>query len=143
MTTVCFRGNIMACDTMVSWGTIKVGVQTKIFRVPGGLVGFAGEMCDFDKMLEWLAGGRESKFPFHGKGGPDCIFAHSDGTLATIEGAGQLVPVKEGFVAIGTGKPIAYGAFHMGATASKAIEAAIRFDLRTGGKVMTLKLPKA
>ena len=131
----------MACDTMSSWGTLKVGVETKIFRIPGGLVGFAGDMSEFDKMLAWLMGDRQGKFPF-GKSGPDCIFAHSDGSLATIEGSGQLVPVTEGFVAIGTGKPVAYGAFHMGASAAQAVAAAIKFDLRTGGKVRTLRLPK-
>lgn len=143
MTTVAFRAGILACDTMSSWGTLKVGVETKIFRIPDGLAGFAGETGEFAKLLEWLANGREGKFPFPGKSGPDCILALADGSLSTLEGMGQFVPVTEGFVAIGSGKPVAYGAFHMGASAAQAVSAAIKFDLRTGGKVRTLKLPRA
>jgi hypothetical protein len=53
-----------------------------------------------------------------------------------------LVPVEDGYHAIGTGMAIALGALYAKASAAVAVKAAIKHDRNTGGKVQTIRLKK-
>ena len=62
----------------------------------------------------------------------------SDGMIERWENGHGPLLLQEEFAATGSGKDIAFGAMHMGATAVEAVEAAIRWDASCGGKVEVL-----
>jgi ATP-dependent protease HslVU (ClpYQ) peptidase subunit len=61
------------------------------------------------------------------------------GGIALVE-EGTFLIVPEPFAAIGSGKGVALGALHAGASAVDAVKAAMKVDVYSGGRVFTAEL---
>lgn len=61
----------------------------------------------------------------------------------TTAKTGVWLHITAPFIALNSGSPYAYGALFQGATAKQAVEAACRFDVYSGGEIVTLSLAAA
>lgn len=52
----------------------------------------------------------------------------------------SVIPIADGFSAVGSGSPYALAAMYLGYTATCAITVAAEFDSNTGGKIITKQL---
>lgn len=139
MTTIAAdaKRGLMACDsmtsTMDSWWP-----STKVHRVPGALIGGAGEAAGIRTFVAWYSDGQRSPKPKI----PDSFCA----LVLTSEGlcywASNLVPepIERGFHAIGSGGNAALGAMLAGASVQKAVQIACEIDTSSGGEVVLHKL---
>jgi len=140
MTTVAFKGGVLAADTQITSGSEAVeGSISKLAKCENFMGGGCGNLIDMCKFLSWVEEGADPKhFPkftdnftglLVGKGGKVC-FVRSDGISR---------PVEAPFYAIGSGEEVAKGALVAGATAGEAVQAAIHIDLYSGGSVEALR----
>ncbi len=147
MTTIAFDGSTMACDSMAvcefSNNHVIAGVQVeKIVQRERYVFGYSGNIEFKDRLIDWvLEGCDREKFPLRYEKSPESTLIFWDGNELFV--TGHSLPVcqrVEGYFAIGSGSPIALGALFAGATASEAVEAAIKHDVYTGGAVKTFEL---
>lgn len=144
MTTIVYKDGVIAYDSRATNGDmISSDVIEKKRVVNNVAFFFAGSLVDFDKLVE-------------------CYFnpetpeeMESDGTCAIV------VDNKKVFIVsidsdsgrfwkqplelfskytIGSGTPYAQAAMEMGADAKKAVQIAMKLDIRTGGKIKTYKI---
>jgi ATP-dependent protease HslVU (ClpYQ) peptidase subunit len=140
MTTIACKGNVMACDSMVSTGDCW-WPATKVYRLPGVLIGGAGEAGAVRQFVNWYSDGQRMPHPKT----PDTWCA----LVLTAEGLSYWAsnfmshPVERGFHAIGSGGSAALGALLAGANVQKAVEIACQVDTSSGGDVVLHKLGKA
>jgi 20S proteasome alpha/beta subunit len=147
MTTIAYRDGVLAADTMACSGHLRHGgVYTKIVqRADGTMGGGAGHAAFCESWKRWILDPSLEK-PTPGPGsspedpGDMGLLVHPDGTVECCEHGGCYT-LNEEYFAEGTGAPVAYGAFHKGATAEEAIRAAVAHDLCTGGPITVLRLP--
>ena len=138
MTTITYRNGIIAADSGV-WVEDTLSHKTKkLYRLKDGSVaGFCGALTEALALIEWLNGDKDVKVNW------------SQATILVIKPTGRMLmydaekPVvlrKTPYVAIGSGTSIALGAFHHGATAIEAVQAAIAHDAKSIGPVSSLKV---
>ena len=142
MTTIAYRDGTMAddCQTTAGGGQIVSLTAPKCYSHNGNVLGVSGLVGDNLKILEWFLDGMKTSHPK--------IDEDSEGLIINADGEmyglweNQFMTRLEGceFYAIGSGSPIALGAMHMGATAIEAVEAAIEYDIYTGGEIMSFKI---
>lgn len=142
MTTIVYRAGVMAGDTQkIAGGWITPGVQQKVFRRErdGALIGIVGDLGAGLRVLKWIVDDAET--PHTQPAGADAtvILALPDGTISVFEGGGRIEQGRPIFYANGSGMPVAYGAFSMGATATQAAEIASRFDPYTGIEIVSVR----
>lgn len=135
MTTVAYRGGVMAADSLVTGSEIRRGTTRKIHRLEdGGLVGFAGDLGWHDAIILWMNNGADPDFrpklpenyrlygmwvkPTH-----EVLVFSQDLNLSFCE---------SDFHAQGSGNEIAIGAMAHGASAFQAVEIACQFDVFSG-----------
>lgn len=138
MTTIAFKDGVLASDTQVTSNGFRVGFASKIWRVGRLLIGGAGSDCYTQKFRDWVRGGMEGDHPILKDIG-NVFILRPDGEGVMWCDDGPFL-IKEPFWALGSGEQIALGAMHRGATAAEAVETAIAFDTRSGGKVVALAL---
>lgn len=143
MTTIAYRRGVVAADSMASSGDTK-SKTTKLFLLPKLIVGCCGHLGFGLIFVDWLrAGAREAKRPSWKGTIADVSFSaivlSRNGCVVWDEYL-RPMPLEDEFTAIGSGADVALGAMHMGATAYQAVEAAIRFNAFTGGKVVSYGL---
>lgn len=142
MTVIAWDGKTLAADRAAT----NCGYRrtlTKIFRVPGGMVGFAGDGSRAMALLEWFRNGRHpAAYPDFQRGDDavGCIFIGERG-----ENLGYLhTPHPEihldSFDAIGSGRDYALAAMHLGCDARRAVEVACALDNGCGNGIDTLEL---
>lgn len=139
MTTIAAdsRRGLMASDSMASTSDAWWPC-TKIHRVPGALIGGAGDVSAVRQFVAWYGDGQRLPKPKI----PDSFCA----LVLTPEGlsywASNLdpVPIERGFHAIGSGGNAALGAMLAGANVQKAVQIACQVDTASGGEVVQLKL---
>lgn len=151
MTTVAYRDGIIAADTMGSWsGDVSYGVP-KLAKTNRFLLGFCGSLPFVHPMYEWiLEKGDLPLFDFYkqpppfdaGDSGVTVLVVPIDGSdlwYFMEDGHGAPLYGKK-YEAIGAGGRFAIGAMHAGASAVRAVQAAIDHDELTGGNVVSLSI---
>ena len=143
----------MAGDTLSTRGSTKLFGCRKVARTERFLFGFTGSLAVIQPMYEWVAMlDQEEAKDIHIRDfyklaqrielGGDydgyALLADREGTVFELVSNCHVVPSRAGFHAIGSGASYALGALHMGATAEKAVMAAISYDSDTGGMVRTI-----
>jgi len=137
MTTIAVNPDMMAGDTQYSDGGIIGHLKTKIYRINGDILGYAGSEANGVAFMNWYKD--QSKDP------PDfsdttIMVLKKDGSIWTWEGCTTPTMLHDhGFYAIGEGAEIAMGAMYAGATPEAAVRIAIRLNPYTGGKVRVLR----
>lgn len=140
MSVVVFRGGIIASDTLATSGNgwIAGYLFNKIARSPAGWLGGAvGSIVGAWGFVKWVEdGGPEKSTADEWLELPDCKDKDDDqGILiapdrrAWLWEGDILIPIElhHGFVAIGSGSSIAYGALGVGANAVAAVVEACRW----------------
>lgn len=141
MTTVAWKGNVLAADTMATNldNNLRSKV-TKLHRLPGRIIGFAGDIQSSLRFIEWMQlGDRNAKKPRYKFCEFDAIELNAEGAWLWDHDFGAM-KIENNFYAIGSGAPVAIGAMEMGASPLKAIHVAAKWDANTGGNVISLKL---
>lgn len=148
MTTVATDGHSMAADSRATDATSMCSV-TKLRRIDGWLVGFAGGVADGAALLRRL-----------GRAGVDPVSALkdwcADGALDDAQaalllcsprgriylyegGASEPWRVQDRVAAIGSGGPVALGAMLAGVEPGEAVRIAAKVDPSTGGRVRVIR----
>ncbi len=142
MTVIAWDGKTLAADKAGMNSGYRRTV-TKIFRVPEGLVGFAGDGSRCLALLEWFKSGRDpAKYPEFQKTetAVGCLFidkeCRSSGYLYTPYPELHTDP----FDAIGAGRDYALAAMYLGHNARRAVEVACALDNTCGNGIDTLEL---
>jgi hypothetical protein len=119
---------------------------TKIFRVPDGLVGFAGDGSRALALLEWFRAGRKvADYPDFQKGDDavGCLFVDLDGIPWGYHHTAYPERHEDRFDAIGSGRDYALAAMYLGHPAEKAVEVACALDNGCGNGIDVLELAVA
>ena len=142
MTTIAYKGGILAADSNCSAGGVRVYQVRKIFRIDdGSLVGFAGDLAEGMKLVDWLDDGADEETRpglqnVHG------LVVRPSGRITLYEQGVPINPRKPKYIAIGTGQATAMGAMFWGASAVGAVRAAIEHDDCTRGPVVSMRLKR-
>jgi ATP-dependent protease HslVU (ClpYQ) peptidase subunit len=151
MTTIAYRGGVMAADSLGTRGDIRVDGSQKIQRLPNAIIAFSGNISDGLLFVDWWRRGclRDHPPVFRPNGlrdgqGPDfhALVLTADGVSRWWEDLAP-EPVLDEFFAIGSGAAAATAAMHMGASAAEAVRIAIKVDIYTGGEVICMALHPA
>jgi len=153
MSTVAYKGGVMACDARSSnGGEYQTGVM-KIGRTKHFLFGYAGVLNNLYPLFDWLC--REAEGPADGPIHPSyfyqvaekcetdpeagsALIADKDGNLWSLTTDGLASPQPRGFDAIGSGGAYAVGAMLSGASAFDAVQVAVQCDVYSGLPVYNL-----
>lgn len=137
MTTIAFKGGVMAADTRTTAGTTIVpGRATKVLKLhDGSLIGGAGNADE----CYLLAKAVEHGYPTPELEHCEALHVRTDGSLWEYQGK-TWVKVNSEFYAIGTGWVPACVAMRFGADARTAVQTAMEFDSHTGGDVDVIAL---
>ena len=143
MTTVCYKGGVMAADKQATSSGCKHGKMTKIFKINGHLVGVAGDGHACMEMIRWFTNGaKEEDFPEIQKD-------EDNGMLMVVTPAGKIqfyeksylpIEYENDFAAMGSGRDWALGAMVCGKSAIEAVDIACQFDIYSGNGVNWLNL---
>lgn len=156
MTCVVFRDGIIASDSKIisrSWTAVagyqKVGARTHDGKVY--LFGATGETAYAAKFERWMNSDEFVKFiesnmaDGHPNLEPSAREEQCTGLIFTpenacirIEGNYPAYLVEGDYFAFGTGDMVAIGAFHHGATAMEAVQAAIDHDVLSNGPILMI-----
>jgi len=138
MTTIAYRGGIVASDSLMSTSDIKVpGDFPKLFRMTdNSVVAATGTYSVAVNFIRWLAAGSPDKQPdLNGDAQVIQIFPKD---IIRVYCGYSFFDRKMPFMAWGSGSPAALGALHAGATAKEAVRCAIKVDSNSGGKIITM-----
>jgi len=137
MTTIAYRDGVLATDSRVTSGDVIIGEVRKIAASGDGRIAAVcgvAEVCQ--EWLSWWAGPQDADPPELDED-TGVITVEDDGVwYHTDRGRWQL---EAEYHAVGSGRDIALGAMAVGACAVEAIEAAIKHDAMTGGRVQSLR----
>lgn len=144
MTTIAYKDGVLAADSLATRNGAREGLSVKILRRGPLLAGATGS-ADFAKAFrDWFARGCKGDCPPMGdpdkNWGEGFIIMPDErlvvfGPAATWESGG----LHDGTGAWGSGGEFARGAMAAGATAEEAVAAACRFDIHSGGQIITLR----
>lgn len=143
MTTIAFDGKTMACDTRVA-GDHIYNIDTKIYENEFVVIGVAGNAeagillvkddsilvpkhYDFD--FEALVFVKDTEKVYK-----VAFYKSWDCALSSV------IPIADGFAAVGSGAPYALAAMECGYSAHGGVAVASKFDVNTGGKIITKQL---
>lgn len=147
MTTVAYRGGILAADSRATHGDAGATTATKLFRKRIGrrehLVGVAGDLYAALIFIDWY-GTAETKRP---EQFADLFDAGEDFGALIWDGKSlwecnrlcRMVRVEEPYFAVGSGAQFALAAMDCGKSAREAVRIACRRDNNSGLPVAWLK----
>lgn len=142
MTVIAWDGKTLAADKQnTSCGT--AGTVTKIFRVPGGIVGFTGNQGHAVALLAWFRDGRDpDKWPKKpGDTSASAIYITPAGIcLYSGEDGPHAARSEDKRDAWGAGYAYALAAMHLGHNAREAVQVACALDINCGMGIDTLEL---
>lgn len=143
MTIVAWDGKTLAADKAGTNCGYRRTV-TKIFRVPDGLVGFAGDGSRALALLEWFKNGRDPamwpKFQEDADTAVGCMFIANDGQNYGYHLTPYPERSQDRFDAIGSGRDYALAAMYLGHDARRAVEVASALDNGCGNGIDVLTL---
>lgn len=138
MTTIAYRDGIIACDSLVTAGGVRVGAVDKIVRSGPLLAGAAGSLGPCQKFLRWVRSGEDLMEDFEDfDEGSEGFVVFADGSIASFDDDGRC-DYRAPYIAIGSGASFALGAMAHGASAEEAVRAASEHDTLTGLPIQTL-----
>lgn len=150
MTTIAWDGKTLAADMAITAGWQRLDTpMEKVAAGPGVLGAAAGSTTYCAAFRKWVEGGCAGDAPEAKSSGDSTdrgllIRATEDGHFKAIcHEEGGTFELFEQFFAMGSGKEYALGAMAAGADAVAAVNAAIRFDVMSGGGVMHVTLAQA
>jgi ATP-dependent HslUV protease subunit HslV len=142
MTTIAYKDGVLAADTQVNDGNLRVASLKKIGSLPGGWRwAYAGAVQFQEDCVRWaktyaVLKRSESTPP---------TWDDESSVFIVIDSAGEAREwLGKGWVAVcspaawGSGQAVARGAMYVGASAEDAVKAAIALDMRSGGDVTVL-----
>lgn len=143
MTVIAWDGKTLAADKLMGFGTSHATV-TKIHRIKGALVGWAGESALGKACIEWVRNGcLPEAFP---QGQRD---TSRTGSLLVITPCGEIhhyaaepypLVIENKTYTVGSGGEYAEAAMFCGKTAREAVEVACALDPGCGNGIDTLEL---
>lgn len=144
MSVVVYRNGVLAADSRAygGRGQASPGRKNKIHDLGDGRrVGVVSAVLgDPERFVAWLRKGADPTAWVGEKPDIRALLIDAGGDVylydESIWPSGPITPGE--CVAIGSGSDYAMGAMHMGATASQAVEAAIRFESNCGGPIVIL-----
>lgn len=143
MTVIVWDGKTLAADKRACNGTL-IRTTTKIFKINGCLLGYAGDPSFGNQMVAWFADGEKPEsFPQQQRDKDDWIgllVIRPDKTIHKYERAPHPIEFEDEHFAFGCGRDFALAALHCGKTAREAVEIACLFDNGCGNGVDTLTL---
>lgn len=137
MTTIVANRTSMAADKRITGGPMFK--TTKIYRIRGSLIGFAGNVEQALRFIEWRRT-PETKPAFAETINFQAIELTPEGKLVWWGAEMVGIPIEGDCYAIGSGSAFALGAMEMGATPKQAIQIAARWDDSTGTDVQSMTL---
>lgn len=139
MTTIAYRGGIVASDSRASSGSnIMSDFFRKIGRFPDH--GIYAQTGDVAKTQKYIASVMAGKPDTRVLGFGDAVLVvdkYGSVSQACESGITELDPTQ--FYAWGSGAQAALAAMHMGADAKTAVKIAAKIDMYTGGKIHAFK----
>lgn len=143
MTTIAFYGKTMACDTRVA-GDHIYNTDTKIYENEFAVIGVAGNaeagiiLVKYDSILV----PKHYDFDFEA-----LVFVKDTEKVYKVAfykswacALSSVIPIADGFAAVGSGAPYALAAMECGHSAPGGVSVASKFDTNTGGKIITKQL---
>lgn len=153
MTTIAYRDGVMAADTqMTSSESTRMGHCTKVWKIKGYLVGFAGTQRLVREAKDFLENNLKSgeplpRIPFFAQEEKD---QSTNGVWGFVvcpqrgifryEERGLPWEVEADYIAVGSGSDYARAAMYCGKDAIDAVAVAMHFDCGTGGEIRSVKL---
>ena len=143
MTTIAFDGKTMACDTRVS-GSHTYNTDTKIYENEFVVIGVSGDAGVGILLVkdDGILVPKHYDFDFSA-----LVWVKDIETLCKVEfyksrdcALSSVIPIADGFAAVGSGAPYALAAMYLGHTATRSVAVASQFDTNTGGKIITKQL---
>ncbi len=143
MTVIAWDGKTLAADKAgTNCGYART--VTKIYSVPGGIVGFSGDGSRAMELLAWFRAGRVvadyPKFQEDADTAVGNIFIAEDGRSLTYLHSAYPELHEDKFNAIGAGRDYALAAMYLGFSATRAVEVACALDVNCGNGIDTLTL---
>jgi 20S proteasome alpha/beta subunit len=134
MTTIlaCAKKGVMVSDSRCTSEGIWFPM-TKVHRLDGSLLGIAGNVKEGHAWLKWYTNGKKGARP---KLEAFAALILRKGQLFDVSPDGLEMLVERGYHAIGSGGPVALGAFMAGADPKRAVEIACTVDAHSGGDVI-------
>lgn len=158
MTVIAYRDGVLAADSLICDGNLRVGVGSKLKQSKDGYVfGFAGSCAQVQRLFAFIdsvddaAGANVVKFEdpqevqFPAVPDIDGIMIAPGGEVYFIDpDAHTVIPFSADFAACGSGGSVAMGAMAAGACATDAVSAAIALCIDCGGDVVSIsRKPKS
>lgn len=133
MTTIAVKDGVIAADSLVSAGGVKLGERSKIIKHNATILATAGEMQYAEVVSDWVRGGMKERRPHVGETFVAILIKQGrvffmDTNLCPYE-------IEAPFHAIGSGREFALGAMAAGASAEQAVAIAAQLDTNTGGDI--------
>lgn len=143
MTVIAWDGKTLAADKQCTNAGYPTKV-VKIFRVQGGIVGFAGNASHAHALLKWFEEGRDqNKWPkSQSDTAADAIFVDDTGKAFLYDGLNGpfAQPVYDKFAALGCGRDFALAAMFLGKGAFDAVQVACALDIHCGKGIDILEV---
>jgi|LakMenE18May11ns_1017448.scaffolds.fasta_scaffold9843852_3 ATP-dependent protease HslVU (ClpYQ) peptidase subunit len=114
----------------------------KVFEIPEGYIGGAGDWSSIQKVVEWYKNGKKDKDKpdIHADNDADFMVLNEDGIFISDKSLEfYKIDKQDG---IGCGQNIALGAIRLGHTVEDAVWAACQVDLYSGGDIKVYSLNK-
>lgn len=126
MTTVAWRGSVLATDSALTCGNMQ-GKFTKLLKMRGMAYGFCGDADQVVRTIALLSMNTPYTELKKVKGDIGILVLTTDGCLM-MDNDMQPIPVENEFWAMGSGAEYAMGAMAAGKNAKQAVEIACQFD---------------
>lgn len=144
MTIVAWDGETLAADRRTCVGIYKAASVTKIFRVPGGLVGISGLLSVGLQIKDWILNeGKPEDYPDVGEDNEATVLWIRPKKILLMSDSPTPVALETPHFAIGSGSEYALAAMHLGCTAREAVDVACDLDVGCGNGVDILTLEDA
>jgi len=145
LTTIAFsrKYGMIAADRRSNEGNSKHGEASKIFKINGHLVGFAGRADTSALLRYWFENGaKPEEWPDPYDDETDCsmIVVTPDGKVMYYERFPIPIVMENEFFALGSGRDFALAAMALGCNPERAVEVACELDLYSGNGVDVLCL---
>lgn len=137
MTIICWRNGVIAADSQMTNDNLASKTK-KLFRVKNMAIGFAGDVVDGLKLVEFLRS-KDEQPPTLSEDFEALAMDLRTGKCTYYEKQLVPIPITDKFEAIGTGDELAIGAMEFGATAIEAVRVAIKRDINSGGRVAVIR----
>ena len=143
MTTIAFKGDILAADTQLTVGDVKVISSDKILKLNAKtILAAAGDLSAIDAAKQFFQQENwESKLNEKPKvkGKLDAILIY-EGAAYTTDKTLILEPIEHPYWAVGSGWEFAMAGMHLGMGAIQAVKFASEFDINTNSKIRYLNV---